>query len=92
MISMVCLAEFFEVAGPVLAEGTYIIFGEGLALVDIAAYRAAPALFVLLHFGLGLDILLVVGIGHGFFVAQLLAIGDGGDEEKTAVSSLVTTP
>ena len=61
-----------------LAQGTYQILGQLLALVHPAADLAHEAL--LLCFGLGLYILVVVGVGHGFGLAQICTLGHIADE------------
>ena len=58
-----------KIGDAVLAERTDEVLGQLLALVDIAANLADPALFAL-GFGLGLDVVLVVGVSHGLTVGK----------------------
>ena len=66
------------------AQWAFDFVGEEIALVDIAAHLAHPAAFAVLGFlsGLrfGLDILLVIVVGHGGFVGKHLSIQHIGDE------------
>ena len=62
----------FEVAGGVLAPGADEVGGELVAFIDVAADLADPLLLATLggcSGGLGLDVLLVVGVGDAGAVA-----------------------
>ena len=61
-----------------LAQGADDIFGQLFTLVDPAADPAYITLLV--SFGLGLDVLEVVSVGHGVQTAQVSALGDIADE------------
>lgn len=58
-----------KISRAVLAKGTDKVLGQWVALVDIAAYLANIAFFAL-SLGFGLYIVLVIGIGHGFFIGD----------------------
>ena len=72
-----------EVAGGVLAPGADEVGGEFVALVDVAAYLADPFLLAACSGsggGLGLDVLLVVGVGDAGAVAEYTGFHRHGDE------------
>lgn len=73
----------FEVAGGVLAPGADEVGGELVAFIDVAADLADPLLLATLggcSGGLGLDVLLVVGVGDAGAVAQHAGLHRHGDE------------
>lgn len=57
----------FKIGNSVLAYGANIVIRKRAAFVDIPAYPAYKAR-LLLRLRLGLDIVLIVGIAHGFFI------------------------
>ena len=65
-----------------LAERADEVCGKLLALVDVAADLADPAVLLLELGGLRLDIGEIVGVGHGRHVGELPRLGDVGDEER----------
>ena len=67
-----------------LAERTYEVLGQLVTLVHISANLADIALFTC-GFGLRLDIVLVVGIGHGLLVGKHSCFGDGADEHSVGI-------
>ena len=67
-----------------LAERTDEILGQLFALIDVAAYLAYPALFAFC-LGLGLDVVLVVGVGHGLLVGENSRLSDAADEHTVGV-------
>ena len=77
------LFQRLEVAGGVLAPGADEVGGEFVALVDVAADFADPLLLATCGGcggGLGLDVLLVVGVGDAGAVAQHAGLHRHGDE------------
>ena len=60
------------------AQGADDVFGKLFTLIDPAADPADVTL--LICFGLGLDVLEVVSVGHGVQTAQVSALGDIADE------------
>lgn len=69
------LSQFDEIRSGMLAYRTDIILRQRIPFVDVAAYCADKALFFCL-FGSGLDMLVIIGVGDGFPVAQNAAVGD----------------
>ena len=61
------------------AQGADDVIGQRLAFVDPAADLADVALLAF-RCGLGLDVVLVVGVGHGLPVGDNSGLGDGADE------------
>ena len=57
-----------------LAQRTDEVIGEFIAFVDVTAYLAYPAL---LAFGLGLrlNLILIIGIGHGLLIGHDSGLG-----------------
>lgn len=54
-----------KVAGGVFAKGTDEVAGERIALIDVSTNLAHPTLF-LCRLRFGLDVGLIVVVGHGF--------------------------
>ena len=82
------LADFFEVRSGMLADGTDEIRGKFIPDIFIAADGAAPDSLSVRGFSdgfplfrLGLDFVLVIGVGGGRNAGQHIHIGDGGDEQ-----------
>ena len=72
-----------EVAGGVFAPGADEVGGEFVAFVDVAANFADPFLLAACSGsggGLGLDVLLIVGVGDAGAVAQHTGLHRHGDE------------
>ena len=77
-------AQGLEVGSAVLAERADEVVGQDLALVDVAADLADPALLEV-GLGLGLDVGLVVVVGHGLLGGQDPGLGNGADEHAVSV-------
>ena len=67
-----------------LAQGAYDIIGQRVAFVDPAADLADEA-GLALGLGLGLDRVLIVGVGHGLVVRENTSLGDGADEHAVGI-------
>ena len=74
MVADFCLLYRLKVYGTMLAQRADDILGELVALVDVAANLADEAFFAL-GLGLRLDILLIVGVGHGLPVIDDAGFG-----------------
>ena len=77
--------DFLKFFFAVFAKRTFKIVGEFVALVNVAAHLAHPATFavlgvIIIDFGLGLDMPLVIVVGHGRLVGKHLGIKHFGDE------------
>ena len=68
-----------------LAKGTDEVLGKLIALVNIAADLADEALLSA-RFGLGLDVALVIGVGHAGGSGDHAGFGDRADEHSVRVS------
>jgi hypothetical protein len=68
----------------VLAKRTDEVLGELVALIHISANFADIAFF-LGRLRLGLDVILIVGVGHGFFLGDDSCFGDSADEHAVCV-------
>ena len=75
------LFDWFKVGCGVLAEGTDEVFGEWVALVNVAADLTNVTLFALgLRFGF--NVCVVVAIGHSFLIGNNARLVDGADEHS----------
>ena len=75
------LNYLFKIGCAVFAQRTDIILGEFLPFIDISAYLAYPA-FLAFGLRLRLDIVLIVGIGHGISVADNSCLRNGTDKHS----------
>ena len=75
------LLNFFKVSGAVLAKGTYVILGEFLTLVNISA-NFANVTTLALGFGLGLNVLVIVCVGHGLLIRNNTRLGNGANKDS----------
>jgi hypothetical protein len=78
------LLDLFKIGSAVFAKRTNEILGEFLSLVNIAANLANVSFFAL-GFGAGLNVLLVVCVGHCFFIRKNLCLGNGANEHPVRV-------
>ena len=67
-----------------LAKRADEILGQLVALIDISAYLAYPALLAVC-FGLWLDIVLIVSIGHCFLVGDNSCFGNAANKHTVSV-------
>ncbi len=66
------------------AEGADEIFRKLLTLIDISADLAYPAFFAV-SLRLGLDVILIIGIAHGFLVAHNTGFGNTADKHTMCI-------
>ena len=78
------ILDFFKVCGTVLAERAYEIFRELFTLINVAANLANIACFAL-GLGLRLNIFLIIGVGHRFFIRNHTRLGDLTNEHSVSV-------
>lgn len=63
------LNYFFKIRSSVLAKGTNEVVGKFVLIVNISAHGTYVA-FLSRSFGLWLYVVLIVGVGHSFFVGN----------------------
>ena len=80
----VCLLNFLKIRSAVLAERANEVLGKGVPLIDIAADLADIALFAL-GLGLRLDVLVIIGVGHGLGIREDLGLADRADKHTVGV-------
>lgn len=68
----------------VLAKRTDKVLGEGIALINITADFAYKALLAL-SLRLGLNIILIVGVGHCLLIVDYSCLGDAADEHSVSI-------
>ena len=78
------LLYLLEVGCAVLTEGTDIICRKCIALVNVSAYLADVSLLAF-SFGLGLDVVMIVGVGHSFSIGDNSCFGYRADEHSVSV-------
>ena len=78
------LKNLLEIFHAMFAQRAFEIGWEGFSFIDIATHLAHPATFAVLRLlcglGFGLDVLLIIVVGHAGLVGQHLGIKHVGDE------------
>lgn len=67
-----------------LTKGTDNILGQGVALVDITANLTYKALLAL-GFGLRLNVVLIISVGHSCLVGNNSCLGNGADKHTVGI-------